>query len=75
MQFCVIPERGTFDVVFILRRLQEEYHADGKKLYRCFVDLEKTFDRALRKVLEWAMSKKGIPEVLVRLMMSLYEGA
>ena len=40
----------------------------------CFVDLEKTFDRVPRKVLEWAMRKKGIPEVLVRLVMSLYEG-
>ena len=41
----------------------------------CFVDLEKAFDRAPRKVLEWAMRKKGIPEVLVRSVMSLYEGA
>ena len=26
-----------------------------------FVDLEKAFDRVARKVLEWAMKKKGIP--------------
>ena len=39
------------------------------------MDLEKAFDRATRKVLEWAMRKKGIPEVLVRSEMSLYEGA
>ena len=32
------------------------------------------FDRVPRKVLEWVMRKKGIPEVLVRLVMSLYEG-
>ena len=25
----------------------------------CFVDLEKAFDRVLRKVLEWAMRKRG----------------
>ena len=41
----------------------------------CFVDLEKAFDRVPRKVLEWAMRKKGIPEVLVRSVMSHYEGA
>ena len=40
----------------------------------CFVDLEKAFDRVPWKVLEWSMMKKGIPEVLVRSMMSLYEG-
>ena len=46
-----------------------------KKLCMCFVDLEKAFERVPRKVLEWAMRKKGIPEVLVRSVMSLYEGA
>ena len=41
MQFGFMPERGTIDAVFILRMLQEEYHAKGKMLYMCFVDLEK----------------------------------
>ena len=41
----------------------------------CFVGLEKAFDRVPRRVLEWAMRKRGIPEAVVRAMMSLYEGA
>ena len=32
------------DAVFILKRLQEEYYAKGKKLNMCFVDLENEFD-------------------------------
>ena len=32
MQFGFMPERGTIDAVFIFRRMQEEYHAKGKKL-------------------------------------------
>ena len=28
-----MPESGTIDAVFIFRRLQEEHHAKGKKLY------------------------------------------
>ena len=75
MQFGLMLERGTIDAVFILRRLQEEYNAKGKKLHMCFVNLDKAFDRVLRKVFEWAMRKKGIPEVLIRSVMSLYEGA
>ena len=54
--------RGTIDAVFILRRMQEEYHAKWGKLYMCFVDLEKAFDRVPRKVLELAISNKGIPK-------------
>ena len=44
-------------------------------MYVCLVDLEKAFDRLPRKVLEWAMRKKRMPEVLVRSVMRLYEGA
>ena len=39
----------------------------------CFVGLGKAFDRIPRKVLEWTMRKKAIPEVLARSVMSLYE--
>ena len=39
------------------------------------MDQEKAFGRVARKVLERAMRKKGIPEDLVRSVMSLYEGA
>ncbi|XP_015776494.1 PREDICTED: uncharacterized protein LOC107354527 [Acropora digitifera] len=46
-----------------------------KKLYMCFVDLEKAFDMVPRRVLEWAMRKRGIPEAMVRAVMSLYEDA
>ena len=40
-----------------------------------FEDLEKAFDRIPRKVLECAMMKKGIPEVLLRSVMSLLCGS
>ena len=39
------------------------------------MDTEKAFDIVSRKVLEWAMKKNGIPNVLVRSVMSLYEEA
>ena len=75
MQFGFMPGRGTIDAMLILRSLQEEYLDKEKKLYMCFVDLEKAFVRVPRKVFEWAMRKRGIPEVRVRAVMSLYEGA
>ena len=39
----------------------------------CFVDLGKAFDRVPRIVFEWAMGKKGIPEVFIRSVMSLHK--
>ena len=60
--------------MFILRRLQEEYLDKEKKWYMCFVDLEKALDMVSTGVLEWAISKRGIPEAMVIAVMSLYEG-
>ena len=54
MPFGFMPEKGTIDAVFIWRQTQEEYHAKEK---------------VPRKVLEWAMRNKGIPEILVRSVM------
>ena len=39
------------------------------------MDLEKAFDRVPRKVMEWALRKQGLAEVLVQAVMSLYEGS
>ena len=58
MQFHFMPGKGTIDAVFILRRLQEEYLDKEKKLYMCFVDLEKAFGRVPRSILEWVMRKR-----------------
>ena len=46
-----------------------------KKLYKCFVDLEKAFDSVLRRVMQWALRKKGLPDILVKVMMGLYKGS
>ena len=41
----------------------------------CFVDLAKAFDRVSRRVTQWALRKKGLPKILVKAVMSLYEGS
>ena len=75
MQFGFMPGKETVDAIFIVRRMQEEYQKKDKKLYMCFVDMEKAFDRVPRKVMEWAMRKKGLSEVIFRAVKSLYDGA
>jgi len=70
-----MPEKEMMDVLFIVQNMKEEYQAKGKKLYMCFVDLKKAFKRVLRRVMEWAMRKKNLREIIVKLVISLYEGA
>ena len=41
----------------------------------CFVDLEKAFDRVLKKVVEWTTTKKEIPEMMMKVVMSLNKDA
>ena len=57
--------KGTAHALFIITRMQEEFRRKKKKLNMCFVDLEKAFDKVPRKVMEWALRKKGLAEVLV----------
>ena len=75
IQLGFMPGKGTMDAIFIVRRMQEEYQKKDNKLYMCFVDMQQAFDRVPRKVIEWAMRKKGLSEIMVRTVMSLYDGA
>jgi len=70
-----MPGRGTTDAIFMVRQLQEKHLQEKKKLYYCFVDLEKAFDRVPRRVIEFALRKKVIEEKLVKAVKRLFEGA
>ena len=74
MQYRFMPGRGTADAVFALRRLTEKFRAKNKKLFLLFIDMEKAFDRAPREVIHFALRRKGVPEYLVNVVMSLYKG-
>ena len=73
MQFEFMPGKETVDAILIVKRKQEEYQKD-KKLCRYSVDMEKAFNRIPRKMMEWAMRKKGLSEVMARAIMNLYDG-
>ena len=73
MHFGFMPGRSTVDAIFILMRMQESYLEKNRKLFICFVVLEKAFDRVPRKVIKWALRKKLVPERLVQAIMSMYK--
>ena len=63
------------DALFVVKEMHEEYRAKVKKLCMCFVETEKVFDRVPSKVIERAIKKKGLSEVILRTVMSLHKGA
>ena len=73
--FGFMPGKGTVDATLIVRKMQEEYQKKDKNLYMCFDEMENAFDRVPRKIMEWAMRKKGLSEVMNWAVMSLHDGA
>ena len=61
------------NAIFILRKMQESYLEKNRKLFICFVDLKKAFDRVPKKVIEWALRKKLVPERLVQAVILMYK--
>ncbi|KAJ0183432.1 hypothetical protein K1T71_001408 [Dendrolimus kikuchii] len=65
--------RGCMDQVFSLRNIVEKQLAVGRKVFCGFVDLEKAFDRVVRKDLWDILPGYGINGQLMRAVQSTYE--
>src|SRR4029077_7080220 len=55
--------KGTRDAIFQLRMISERAMQVGKKVYLCFVDYQKAFDRVRHDKLLEIMEKAGIQEL------------
>ena len=75
MQFGFMPGIGRTSALFVMRRVQEYCINKERNLYIGFADTENAFDRVLRKVMKWAVMKKGLSEVIVRAVISFYHEA
>ena len=70
---CIIPEsqcgfraeRGTMDMIFTVRQVQEECREQHQNLYMVFIDLTKAFDSVNRQGLWQVLRKIGCPEKFV----------
>ena len=60
-----MPGKVTTDAIFMVHYLQKHIAAAKKQLYLAFVDLEKAFNRAPRKVLWWALRNLDVDELAV----------
>ena len=71
-QFAYKSNRSTADAVFVLSALIERQKRHRGKLYCCFVDFSKAFDRVNRDALYYKLSKAAAPPSLIKLVKSYY---
>ena len=67
-------ERGTTDMVFAARKLQEKCQEQNVDLYTTFVDLTKAFDTVSRNGLWSIMSKFGCPDRFITMVRQFHDG-
>lgn len=66
--------RGTVDMIFALRQLQEKCREQNQNLYILFVDLTKAFDTVSREGLWAILAKLGCPPKFVKIVQSFHDG-
>ena len=66
--------RGTVDMIFTVRQLQEKSREQNKGLFITFVDLTKAFDTVNRDALWKIMSKFGCPDKFVNMVRLFHDG-
>ena len=65
--------RGTMDMVFVLRQLQEKCREQNMGLYATFIDLTKAFDTVSRTGLWLILERLGCPSKLLQMVIQLHE--
>ena len=67
-------DRGTIDMVFAARQLQEKCQEQNTDLYSTYVDLTKAFDTVSREGLWRIMSKYGCPHKFITIVRQFHDG-
>ena len=66
--------RGTIDMIFAARQLQEKCQEQNKGLFSTYVDLTKAFDTVSRDGLWKIMAKFGCPPKFISMVRQFHEG-
>ena len=67
------PARGTSDMIFTARQLQEKCREQRQPLYMGFIDLTKAFDSVNRDLLWKILSRYGCPQKFINILRLLHD--
>ena len=68
------PARSTIDMLFVIRRLQEQGQQRKIPLYMCFADLQKAYDSVDRELLWNMLAQAGVPSVMIDVIRQFHDG-
>ena len=72
VQYGFMPDRGTRNAIFVLRRLVERMIEKQKDVYVCFIDYSKAFDTVKHEPLIELLQSLDIDPQDVKLLANLY---
>lgn len=67
------PNRGTIDMIFSARQMQEKSREQNQPLYMAFIDLIKAFDSVNREALWRILSLIGCPAKYIQILRLLHD--
>ena len=68
------PSRGTIDMIFCARQLQEKSHEQQRPAMFIFWDLKKAFDKVPRPAMWAVLDRFGCPPDFITLIRALHDG-
>ena len=72
-QFGFQKGKSTIDCIFLLNAIVSKVLNSGEKLYCCFIDYEKAFDRIGRPLLWHKLTFEKVSSKLVKALKSMYD--
>ncbi len=67
-------DRGTVDMIFTTRQLQEKCREQNKNLFMAFIDLSKAFDTISRETMWEILRKCGCPPKFIAITRQFHDG-
>jgi len=71
-QFGFKSKHGTDMCIYVLKEALLHYKNSGSNIFSCFLDASKAFDRVNHSVLFQKLIRRGVPAVIVRLLVYWY---
>jgi len=71
--FLLYSSRSTVDAILALRLLSELHREFDRPLHVAYLDIKAAFDLVDRRALWKAMQSKGVPDILLDLIVALHE--